>query len=238
MKIYLPLFASALILIPSGTHAQGIPVYDAAGFTQAVSQIEQMAKDYQKQIEQLNESIKQTSALTGPRNAGDILNGITEQQLHDYLPDELLDLGTGNHPADMRYNDLIDLYGLDQGQNILPQEDPQSPYVRSVTEKNKSIMATMASSEQAYQNTGERTALYKGLLEQLNSTADLKDSADLQARIAVENGLALNELIRLSTINMQREASDNVHQLMSERRAEAAHHYDPDLAKQAIAKQP
>ena len=42
------------IYISPAAHAQGIPVYDASSFTQMVTQLESMSKDYQKQMEQLD----------------------------------------------------------------------------------------------------------------------------------------------------------------------------------------
>ena len=44
--------------------AQGIPVYDASSFAQLVTQLDKMAEDYQNQLEQLDEALKQTEAIT------------------------------------------------------------------------------------------------------------------------------------------------------------------------------
>ena len=46
------------LLIPTSTFASGIPVYDASGFAQMVTQLDQMSKDYQKQLEQLEQAVK------------------------------------------------------------------------------------------------------------------------------------------------------------------------------------
>jgi hypothetical protein len=74
----LALFAST----PS--KAQGIPVYDASGYTQLIAQLDAMADDYANQIDQLEEAVRQADAITGTRNMGDVANGVFEQQLRQY----------------------------------------------------------------------------------------------------------------------------------------------------------
>ena len=93
MKSYIQylLFITLIAWVPSQAQAQGIPVYDASSFAQLVTQLDQMAKEYQKQLEQLDEAIKQTDALTGSRNMGDVANGALEQQLRQYLPNTWAD---------------------------------------------------------------------------------------------------------------------------------------------------
>ena len=62
------------------------PVYDAASYSQLASQLSQMAREYQKQLEQLDQAIKQTSALTGQRGMGSLANTTLEAELRRYLP--------------------------------------------------------------------------------------------------------------------------------------------------------
>jgi|GEM_PF-2842808 len=62
------------------------PVYDAASYSQLASQLNQMANEYQKQLEQLNQAIKQTQASTGTRGMGSLANSPLEQELRRYLP--------------------------------------------------------------------------------------------------------------------------------------------------------
>ena len=99
--------------------AQGIPVYDASSFAQLVTQLDKMAEDYQNQLEQLDEALKQTEAITGTRNAGDLVNGVLEQQLREYLPNTWQDtmniinatgLPSGALGTQGIYNDLYTTY--------------------------------------------------------------------------------------------------------------------------------
>ena len=72
MKILnLVILSAAIIFLQSAdAKAQGIPVYDASSFAQLIAQIDAMADDYQKQLEQLDEAVRQSNAMTGSRNIG------------------------------------------------------------------------------------------------------------------------------------------------------------------------
>lgn len=240
MKKQLLTWGILACFMPCPAEAQGIPVYDAAGFTQVVTQLEQMAKDYQKQIAQLEEAVKQTSALTGQRGAGSLLNDDDIRKLRQYLPDnadEYLALGNeGGETSDI-YDALVSLYGLDTSETILSEGD-NTPMAHAIDRRNQNIMAAMAASKQAYKNAGERLELYGKLLNKLDQSGDLKDSIDLQARIAAENGMVMTELVRLKTIKLQLDTSVAGHGLVSERRAEKAHHYDADAARAAMKQNP
>ena len=72
------------------------------------------------------------------------------------------------------------------------------------------------------------------MLSELNNSDDLKTSVDLQARIAAENGIALNELMRLNAIRIQQDASIDNETLMNSRRASSFNVYDPALARAAM----
>ncbi|MEM7618696.1 MAG: type IV secretion system protein, partial [Pseudomonadota bacterium] len=88
MKSLKILMLSAAIFVSQigNAFAQGIPVYDASSFAQLIAQVDAMADDYQKQIEQLEEAVRQSNAITGTRNMGDVANGLLELQLIEYLP--------------------------------------------------------------------------------------------------------------------------------------------------------
>lgn len=223
-------------------NAQGIPVFDASSFTQMLSQVESMAKDYQKQLEQLDEAIKQSHALTGPRYTGDLSNGILEKQLREYLPNSwqetLTIMETGNLPtgADQTKNiftDLVQTYDPITGTTVYGS-DPNGPLSKALDRRTNTTLATLAASEQAYNNISRRIEIYETLLQELNSTQDLKASVDLQARISAENGLILSELMRLHTIQMQQRASEQNELLAGRKRAHIANKFDAEQAGQAM----
>ena len=222
--------------------AQGIPVYDASSFAQLVTQLDQMSKDYQKQLEQLDEAIKQSNAITGPRNMGDLANSSLERQLREYLPntwEETIDmmnapsLPPGAYGTQSLYSELYNQYGPSTGAQMMP-DDPGGYMARALDQKTGTTYAAMAASQQAYDNIAGRLQIYETLLQELNDTQDLKSSVDLQARISAENGFIMSELMRLQTIQMQQAAANDNEQLMNYRRANSANSYDAALAKEAM----
>lgn len=222
--------------------AQGIPVYDASSFAQLITQLDKMAEDYQNQLEQLDEALKQTEAITGTRNAGDLVNGVLEQQLREYLPNTWQDtmniinatgLPSGALGTQGIYNDLYTTYNPIPGAEFI-ESDPSGPVAQSLDRRTGTTYAAMAASEQAYNNINERIQIYEQLLTELNNSQDLKASADLQARISAENGMIMSELLRLNAIQMQQKASEDNEVLTDYRRSAVANQYDADKAREAM----
>lgn len=244
MKILnLVILSVAIILLQSAdAKAQGIPVYDNAGFVQLIAQVNAMADDYQKQLEQLDEAVRQSNAMTGSRNMGDVANGLLEQQLREYLPNTWQDtmniINSGNVPngalgTQSIYNDLYNDFSPLSGADLIPS-DPASNVAKAIDRRTGTTYAALSASEQAYNNVPVRMQTYNTLLSELNNSDDLKTSVDLQARIAAENGVALNELMRLNAIRIQQDASIDNETLMNSRRASSFNVYDPALARAAM----
>jgi type IV secretion system protein VirB5 len=92
----------------------------------------------------------------------------------------------------------------------------------------------MAGSEEAYNSISNRIEIYESLMEELNNTQDLKASVDLQARIAAENGLILNEIMRLQAMQIQQQTAADNETLIDYRHSSTANQYDPAKAKEAM----
>ncbi len=244
MKILnLVILTAAIIFLQSAdAKAQGIPVYDASSFAQLIAQIDAMADDYQKQLEQLDEAVRQSNAMTGSRNMGDVANGLLEQQLREYLPNTWQDtmniINSGNVPngalgTQSIYNDLYNDFSPLSGADLMPS-DPTSNVAKAIDRRTGTTYAALSASEQAFNNVPVRMQTYNTLLSELNNSDDLKTSVDLQARIAAENGVALNELMRLNAIRIQQDASIDNETLMNSRRASSFNVYNPALARAAM----
>jgi len=242
MRATIIAFTFLSLFLGNKTFAQGIPVYDAAGFAQLITQLDQMSKDYQKQLEQLDEAIKQSSAITGSRSMGDLANSDLEKQLRKYLPStwkETLDimnatnLPTGAYGTQNLYGELYSEYDPLTGEEALP-DNPDGYMAKALDKRTGTTYASMAASQQAYDNISSHMHTYETLLEELNNTQDLKSSVDLQARISAENGFIMSEIIRLQTIQMQQTSANDNEQLMNYRRANTANQYDAGKAKEAV----
>lgn len=243
--IFFCLAILSLLTASPTAKAQGTPVYDASNFSQMLSQLDSMSRDYQKQLEQLDQAVKQANALTGPRNMGSLNNSALESELRRYLPTTWQEtmhmmnaqgLGSAGIGTQSLYNSLTQTFKPLPGSEFLPN-DPSGPAAQALDRRSSTTYAAMAASEQAYNNISARIDAYEHMLEELNSTTDLKASVDLQSRIAAENGMILNELIRLQAMQMQQKAAEDNETLTTYRRAASANKYDATKAANAFKTQ-
>ena len=243
MKRSLSYLLIALFLyLPASARAQGIPVYDASSFLQMATQLDSMARDYQKQMEILQQGINQTNAMTGPRNTGSLYNSPFEADLRRYLPntwEQTLNmisangLGTSGSATKNLYGNLTATFKPLPGSEFLPS-DPSGPISQALDRRNNTTYAAMAASEQAYNNISSSIDTYENILHELDNTPDLKASVDLQARIDAENGMKMNELIRLNALQIQQNAASDNETLTNYRRAATANKYDAAKAANAF----
>ncbi|MFH1159242.1 MAG: type IV secretion system protein [Pseudomonadota bacterium] len=224
------------------TPARAMVVFDPSSYSKLVAQLNQMAQEYQKQLQQLDQAIKQTGALTGTRSMGTLANGTLEQELRRYLPETWQDTMTMMNAAGLSgsatetqslYNSLTTTYNPIKGSAALTR-DPTGPIAQALDRRTGTTYAAMAASEQAYNSASSRIATYETLLNKLNTTTDLKASIDLQSRISAENGMILNELMRLNAIGIQQKAAEDNEYLTSFHQASTANRFDATKAADAF----
>jgi type IV secretion system protein VirB5 len=208
--------------------AQGVPVIDAQSVIQqtlsaarALEQINQLAQQYEKQIEQLSVAVQQRDALLGARGLGELLNGPQEQAARRATPatlDELLRIAqTGQVPR--TYDEIRRV--LDRLQRDLelakPQDihanDPRSSTARVYQRTQDTTLGDLAVAEKAYDDVTHRVQDYERLIQEIDRTKDLKASSDLLARILAENGMATAELIRLQALLLSSISTRNASEL-------------------------
>lgn len=173
---------------------------------------------------------------------GSLANGSAEADLRRYLPQDWqstmrmagADGLTGSAAGTQNlYSSLYTTYAPVTGAAAITR-DPTGPMAQALDRKTETIYAAMAASEQAYNTITPRIATYESLLRQLDTTTDLKASVDLQSRIAAENGMILNDLLRLNTIQIQQKAAEDNQQLTTLRQASSANRYDAIKAADAF----
>ena len=177
--------------------ATGIPVVDVTAIAEAVKQYEQMVEQLKQLEAQLDQAKQQYQSLTGSRNLGGILS-------EDY---------TQNVPKNWQetLNAMSDGGKIGQIANSIAQQASQldeahfETVAENIRESLRNSLEGAANSQafnaQIYDNSGNRFGRLKGLMDQINSATDLKSINDLQARIEVENGMLMNELIKLQSMN-------------------------------------
>lgn len=236
---------SALIFTGSA-RAGGIPVIDTVAIGHAITELSEMAKDYQNQIEQLEQALATHNSITGGRNIGDLLNSSANQDLRRALPDNLQDMiglnnasGLGNAGLSTQsiYNGLLNTYNPIAGTELYAS-DPSGPLANAHNRHSQTTTAALAASESSFNNASQRLTGYESLLTKLNSSPDLKTSVDLLSRITVENGLLMNEMVRIQALQMQLNASNEGRILTEKRRTNDARIYDKVQAAQSFQTAP
>lgn len=224
--------------LTSPAFAGGIPVYDASTFTQMVTQLNQMSKDYQKQLEQLEQAVKQANAITGTRDMGSLANGAAQSDLRRYLPNTWEEtmhmmsaggLGTTATGTQGIYSNLLSAYKPLSGSSLMAS-DPSGTMSKAFDRRSNTTYAAMATAEQSYNSVEGHIGTYEDMLGELNNTTDLKASVDLQSRISAENGLIMSDLLRLNAVQMQQKSAEDNQSLVGAARASASNKYDASKA--------
>ena len=215
-------------LLPRAALAQGVPVFDGQVLIQsilqaerALEQIDQAAKQYEKQVEELRVAIEQRNALVGSRGLGQLLNGSTEQAARRGVPatlDELLRLAQAGQAPTL--TELRRLYEAREQElelaasSEIGKRGASNRTSRAYERQRGTTLANLAVSEKAYNDSSRRVESYERFLTEIDRTADLKASTDLQSRIEAENGLTLNELVRLQSMAMATQGSERGNELV------------------------
>jgi type IV secretion system protein VirB5 len=220
---------AAFSFMPAVASAQGIPTLDIQGIIQdtlqnlkLAQQLEQQVKTYEKQVEQLSVALEQRNALLGSRGLAALANGPLERSARRATPptfEELLRLSeaTGVPGAEL----LRTLFLARQRElNLVPASSlgPAGTANRTAAayeRSRSSALANLAMSEKVYNDSTQRVNTYETFIAQIDRTPDLKASADLQSRIQAENGLLMNELLRVLATNSAASSAQQANELVS-----------------------
>lgn len=222
----------ALITTPILAHSSGVPVVDVANLAKniesVIQQIEQL-KTLHDQVKtaktQLETEVSTLESMVGNRQLGDLLSDPTVWQ---YLPGELQDWKS------LVINDQSGRYGSLEGrineivtglQILAPSElaNPDAHYNKSKAAVSEQVAFRIASNEQIYQQTVNRVSRLDTLRNAINTATDPKAIGELQARLMVEQGYLLNEIIRTMAVsNLQKAQGDAVELQSVERKLKDA----------------
>lgn len=202
--------------------AQGIPVYDNTQNINQLKEIANMIEQLDNMQDQLRRQTEMRDAMSGGRNMGDLLNGSIERDMRRYAPDQLEDLMMGKNMGGSQSGVQNAYTRLNNDfKPLTPAEyDPYGqnhPRSKAYERQVQSTFAALSASEGAYNNAAKRNENYETILEELNTTTDIKAAIDLQTRANIENGMVLNELTRLISLQMQQEAA-RTNQELADRR--------------------
>lgn len=202
--------------------AQGVPTFSAAEHAELIALLNsngeivglntQVLDNAILQLNELQEQLRQARAthnsITGAREQiGNLFNGdITPRKIASSLTTlsmtgNSVNNRLGNHMQSLR-TDFQPLSGL----QALGRSE-EDPLTRSHDLVSGSSMAGLAIAEEGFAGAGEAMQRYDGYRQEIGSTEDLKESVDLNTRIAIENGMMLATLLQTLSAQGQLDAA-------------------------------
>lgn len=183
MKIKM-VMAGALLSASMGASATGIPVLDAASLANALQQFQQLQQQYANMQERLSNAEDQLGAQTGSHNVG-------QYGRSEYWND--WDKSNSANDA------LVDQY------DIAPNEPDY--YADETKQSNRRQTRRLAnesnSVDQMLEASVKRFDAINELISRINSSPDAKTTADLQARIAGEQAMLTNDMLKMQLLQQK-----------------------------------
>ncbi len=213
-----------LLLTASFSASAQLAVIDPANIAENIRQLVQLELQYARQLEELTEARLQVESLTGHYGFGELLNGDIHRGARRYTPtswrDTLRILDAGGLPGSVA--DVQALYGeRSEALAIIGADEynalnPDAPNAQAFERRRDTNLASQAIAEATYNDTQARMANYETLMGQIDASENAKSIADLQARIAAENGTSLADLIRLQSVQLQHVSAVEAQNLVDE----------------------
>ena len=194
----------AVPIVPA--HAAGIPVIDAANLANAIQQYTQMVEQLTQLKAQLEQAKQQYESLTGSRGLGGILPEDYTSTVPRNWQETLAAMEDGGSIGSLARSIADHASQLDD-EHFTEVLDDVKVSLRASLENDASAQALNA---QAYDNSGDRFQRLRSLMGEINSAQDMKAISDLQARLQVENGMLMNELIKLQSMNAMIAKRDSI----------------------------
>jgi type IV secretion system protein VirB5 len=200
------LVALAAAIPLSSAFAQGIPVLDTANLVSAIQRLQSSITQINNQYQQIRQLHEQVNAMSRARGLGEVLNN---PALHNYIPRDAAQIiqqieqngysglsgaARALRDAEMVYN-CLDLNGSDR---VRCQAALSRPY------QGRAFMDT------ALRSARQRSDQINALMRRAGATQDLKEAAELQARIAAEGALLQHEVSQIQLMRGLAEADQRI----------------------------
>lgn len=206
-KVIMSVAVAAAFYAP-GAFAQGIPVIDAAGIAQAISQGVQLAEQIQQLKNQLDQAMQLYNSLNGARGMANLLNTPLARQ---YLPKSASDLYGLSSGAGGFTSISQSIATLKKAGAVLNSGDLTSAGAKSALDKAQTAIASkQATIEAAFNAAGARFDSLQGLIDNIDTATDPKAVQDLQARISAEQVMMQNETAKLAMLDQIRRAQQDL----------------------------
>ncbi len=181
-------------------------VVDVGAIAQLVQQLQQMRQQLETARNQLTQARQTLDAMRGGRGMERLLQGT----VRNYLPPDWAELEAAVASASWQYQRLVAEFQALVDQNaVLRPEDLAllAPRDRLELERARRAAAIhQATARTALAQSSERFESLQQLIDAIPTATDQKAILDLQARISAEQGMLMNEQIKLSMLGQATEA--------------------------------
>lgn len=203
--ITLAVLPLALTVTASPAAAQGIPVYDASGYLQALATVSNTVKMIQQGATVITTATNQLQALQKLTNVNALATNLIDSTVRNILPtnaitattllagdiSKLGSLGTQASQIQSRYAISI---------GSSPSAD--AAYNQALRDATGQAATIAALGENTLSITQTRMQGLEQLRTQLDSAKDPKDVMDLEARIGVEQAQLQNDQLKMQAMQM------------------------------------
>lgn len=203
----------SLVLLPAQSAIpQGIPVIDTSQLAQVIAQLQQQVRDYEEQIKQLTTMQEQLTnmqqrlqAITGAKGISSILNDGAAKTAREAasdlqsIVDSAINGGTiAGNVGNMNsvISDLKTRFNLGDLTDFNSSDKPADKAIASLA---GSGLAAVATAEDSYQRANAAVGRVNSLVDQIDSTTDLKASVDFNTRVNAEVAVLLLEILRVQS---------------------------------------
>ncbi|MCI5044418.1 MAG: type IV secretion system protein [Aquisalinus sp.] len=184
---------------------QGIPVIDTSQIAQVIAQLQQQIRDYEEQVKQLTNMQQRLEAMTGAKGISSILNSSAERTAREAATDlqsiVSAAIGGGNISGNVgNMNTVIsDLKSRFDLGDLGDFDSSDIPADKAIASLAGSGLAAVATAEDSYTRANAAVGRVNALVDQIDSTADLKASVDFNTRVNAEVAVLLLELLRVQS---------------------------------------
>ena len=172
-------------------------VIDVANMQQQIVQYANMIQQLQQLQAQLSQAQKAYAAITGGRGMG----GLSKENFTANVPktwQETLNAMNGGGKVGALANQIKNAASQLQSGNF---EGVSETVLTSLDQGMDRAASGQALNAQVFEGSGARFDRIQSLMGQIDSATDAKAAADLNNRIAAENAMLMNELIKLQAMN-------------------------------------
>lgn len=197
-----------LFLIAGGlpaAHAQ-FAVIDVASVTQLISEVQTLEQQLATAREHLAQAQAEYQSITGGRGMEQLLAGT----VRNYLPADWNAVaaaaqGGGTYPAlASAIRDAVNANAVLSVQDLASLSPTGSEHLRT---SRQTVATLQAVAHQALATSSSRFASLQQLIDAIARAPDQKAVLDLQARVAAEQGMLVNEQIKLQMLYQSIEAN-------------------------------